>query len=228
MKKIIILLLIIFTIQAKIPVNDHEFIELFNRLSPEGQKPIKTILFEACAFGKIKKDSKKSLAKEALNKAFQLWQEVTDYTQIKLQHAQEKISTEQLKKTKEKYQQTFNELQKIVVPQSRHFFESSNIIKTTKSTYSLHPLTNAQMKNAPEKESNWIIQIKNLYQQILSKIKSFFEKPSPIKQRKEFEEIEQILELITYAIKTSQTWLEKKPDDSYKKNPFCILNNSIN
>ncbi|HBR70780.1 TPA: hypothetical protein DIC20_00495 [Candidatus Dependentiae bacterium] len=224
MKKFFIVLLIIFANIPKTPFDDNEFIKLFHELSREGQKSIKTILFEACAFGKIKQDSKKSLAKEVIHTAFQLWQEVTTYTKIKIQYKEKQTSIEQLEKAKETYQRTFNELQKILVPQSRHFFESSNIIKTIKSIYYLHPNNN----QIPKNNLAWLSKIKNLYNQILCKIKNFFRKPSEHEELKEQDEREQALELITHAIKTAQTWSEEEPRDSYKKSPFCILNDNLN
>jgi len=216
-------LILIFTLSCSAVQTfkpDH-YIAQFNALSPTGKKTIQTILFDGCAFGKIKKENKKSLP--LMKKAFQLWQEVTTYTQIKLLYKAHQKTAQEKAVAKKAYTQTFEELQKTIVPQSKHFFESSNIIKTIESI----PYLNLQ-KTAPKEKRSYLQKTTQFFKGLSKNLKNLF-KPQkhPLIDMETINEKEALLEFVQNTIQETQKWLEQTPKESCLNNPFCLIKNSL-
>ena len=151
-----------------------------------------------------------------MKKAFQLWQEVTTYTHIKLLNKINQKTTNEKNVAKKIYTQTFEELQKIIVPQSKHFFESSNIIKTIK---------NIPYLNLQEEDLSYFQKITNFFKNLSKKSSKTI--THQLIDIKTINKKEALLEFIQSIILEAQKWLEQTPKESYLSNPFCLIKNFI-
>jgi hypothetical protein len=213
MKKSLILIFTLSCSNVKTFKPEH-YIAQYNMFSPIEQKTIQTILFDGCAFGRIKKENKNPLL--LMKKAFQLWQEVTTYTHIKLLNKINQKTTNEKNVAKKIYTQTFEELQKIIVPQSKHFFESSNIIKTIK---------NIPYLNLQEEDLSYFQKITNFFKNLSKKSSKTI--THQLIDIKTINKKEALLEFIQSIILEAQKWLEQTPKESYLSNPFCLIKNFI-
>jgi len=238
MSKILFLLLPFAFATANEISTNKKFVQLFNTISPKAQKSVKSFLFQACAFGKIKKDTPKT-ANIIIKTAYNLWEETLTYAELKLQFKIKPSSSlqKQKMKAKQKYQEMFNELQKILPSQSRHFFESSDIIKIIKDTANINLTARIPQKlrnHEHTNEESWGTYLKKTFNTILSFIKNIFKTTTPITE-KTTQQIQQpdhtkrlaVIDLIKYAITSSQNWIKDNPKASYKKSPFCLLKQVI-
>jgi len=223
-------------------ITNKEFIHLYKTISLEAQKSIKSFLFQACAFEKIKEDSPKTVNTNLIiTTAYDLWQKTLTYTHLKLQlkMSGDARILQQKKTAKEHCQEAFNALQKILVPQSRHFFESSNIIRTIKDIVKLDlpqptPQQLQKQKKIVAEEKNWLAQLKKAFNTINSFINNLFKTKESVpeiamQQSQQAAYIEKliIIDLIKQALTASQEWLKNMPNAPYKKSPLCILKRSI-